>query len=475
MLNNLKETLLLTLGRASVQLSSLLLLPLYTRHLTVQEFGLADVLLTVGLFAAPVMTMAVEQSCFKYVDLSSDKKHEYEKSIASIFQIVLLGFATVNILIFSINIFFKMEYTLLLMAYTTSLAAFILVSQLLRAADRTASFTITNVIFSITAVITGYIAIDINQLAVEGMLCTQILANTLSSIFAIYRMPRIQLHQLLKLDLKAITNILTISLPLLPNTIAWFAITGAHRGILVAAAGATSAGLLAVGLRFSSLLNTAGQIVTMAWQREAFRALQSHNPTKAVNLTMRSSICLLLTASSMLTVVSIYLFPWMIDSEYLEAIPLLPALITISLLNMISGLYGPLYVAAGKTRLALKSTITSAIVGVTLSIALAIAFQIEGVIIAMLVSSIVMLTLRNKHVTDHFKTNVADTQVLLNATCLAACVLSFYISIHLTSNYKHYVLLLPTIATLIVGAKSQIYSYREISAFKVASNAQDTE
>ena len=56
-----KNTIIIAIGKMSTQIISYLLLPLYTAKLSPSEYGIYDFVITVCVFASPIITLLMEE------------------------------------------------------------------------------------------------------------------------------------------------------------------------------------------------------------------------------------------------------------------------------------------------------------------------------------------------------------------------------------------------------------------------------
>ena len=65
--NLIKNTLVLLIGKISVQFISFLMLPLYTGVLSTNDYGIIDIVLTYVALFSPVVTLQLEMSVFRFL------------------------------------------------------------------------------------------------------------------------------------------------------------------------------------------------------------------------------------------------------------------------------------------------------------------------------------------------------------------------------------------------------------------------
>ena len=65
--NLIKNTLVLLIGKISVQFISFLMLPLYTGVLSTNDYGIIDIVLTYVALFSPVVTLQLEMAVFRFL------------------------------------------------------------------------------------------------------------------------------------------------------------------------------------------------------------------------------------------------------------------------------------------------------------------------------------------------------------------------------------------------------------------------
>ena len=117
----MKNTIIFTLGNFGSKLISFFLIPLYTNVLTTTEYGVVDLVVTVGTVAVPVLTLNISESVMRFaLDKDADKQ-----KITQIGTGVLLIGMLVGLFIFPIcRSFDKIsQYSLLVYLYVIASAA----------------------------------------------------------------------------------------------------------------------------------------------------------------------------------------------------------------------------------------------------------------------------------------------------------------------------------------------------------------
>ena len=116
-----KNTLIFTLGNIGSKIISFFLIPLYTKILTTSQYGIVDLISTISMVAAPILTLNVAESVMRF---GLDRNAEKDKNIqcGNIVLIIAIIVGTILIPICG-KITNISEYTVYVYFYVISLAA----------------------------------------------------------------------------------------------------------------------------------------------------------------------------------------------------------------------------------------------------------------------------------------------------------------------------------------------------------------
>ena len=86
-----KNTLILFFGKFATQFMSLILLPLYTRFLITEEYGMIDLYQTYITLFVPILTLRVDSAIFRFLIDKRNNQSEKENIITNISFISIIG------------------------------------------------------------------------------------------------------------------------------------------------------------------------------------------------------------------------------------------------------------------------------------------------------------------------------------------------------------------------------------------------
>ena len=86
----IKNTVIIFLGKACTQLISFLLLPLYTKYLITEEYGIVDLITTYVALLVPVLTLQLEMATFRFLVDNRENNNRKVEIISTVLKLILI-------------------------------------------------------------------------------------------------------------------------------------------------------------------------------------------------------------------------------------------------------------------------------------------------------------------------------------------------------------------------------------------------
>ena len=179
----LKNTIIIFLGKASTQLLSFLLLPLYTAFLSTKDYGTVDLIITYIQLLVPVLTLEIEMAAFRFV--LENRKNENDRN-RIIYNVLLFITLICGIIVFAFILFgcfINIKYKLLILInilvsmYGNSLL------QIARGLGENIKYSLACFLNGLTTIIMNIILIIIFKRGAMGMLISMFVANLIMSLY----------------------------------------------------------------------------------------------------------------------------------------------------------------------------------------------------------------------------------------------------------------------------------------------------
>lgn len=367
-----KNTVILAFGKILTQLTSFLLLPLYTAFVSTEDFGLVDLVTTYAFLAAPILTAHIELAAFRYlVDYRNDKRKTdaLQKTVMSFTVIMLLIFAGLAIALKGLINIRLIEY---IIGYFVTLVIFNLFQNFARGQGKNLVYSVSSCIYGVTVITTSVITLMVFNLGARGLLASYIISAIIGIIYLVFKLKLFSVvknTKLTKAERSELKQYLKYSAPMIPGSISWWFLNVSDRTIILIIIGAVANGIYAVANKFSSIFVGLFNIINLALVEHVSVHIKNKEDRSIAELT--SMVFKYFTYLCIIMVPAIHiLFPYFINSQYNDAVMYVPLLLLGSLFTVGLGLTQNIYVALKNTKQIAKTSIVCAIINIVINLCL---------------------------------------------------------------------------------------------------------
>ena len=364
-----KNTLIITIGRISTQFITFLLLPLYTALLTTEEYGTVDLITTLVQLFIPIVSLMIDQGVFRYL-LSSENENTKKEVISNAF-FLLLGLNFVFIIIYLLLlplITVKYKIWILLILVITAFSNLFL--QISRGLKKTFDYALGSFICSLITITLNVLCIAFIKMSAVGMLLATFIGNVVCCIYLFFKLEINKYLSLSSVNKKTLLNEFKYSIPLIPNQLSLWVMNSSDRLIVSFILGTAANGILAVSHKFPAIFMTFFNIFQLAWHETGTVHFFDKDRDDFFSKTIEEIMLLFSTLCMCIIIVLPIVFNLFVNSSYNEAYYNIPIYLIASLLNVMVGLLGVVYVATKKTFEIAKTTIIAALINIIVNIIL---------------------------------------------------------------------------------------------------------
>ena len=352
------NTLLIFIGNMGSKLIGLIMLPLYTRWLGPELYGVSDVLNTYATVLLSIVTCSIAEALFVFPkDKSVIEKTSYFSS-GILFTLVMsfltaLVFLIIDFYVDGHNSFLDNIWLLYVLLITQILQT--VLQQFIRSIDEIKVYSITGFIVTVATAILGCIMIPSNGLS--GYIWSISLANIVGSLYSLFFSGAYKYLGFTRIDIVRLKEMLTYSVPLVPSAVTWWVIGAINRPIMEKHLGLHDIGLFAVASKFPNLLNSLFVIFGLSWQISVLEEYGKSGYSNFFNNTSRAVFAIIAIGAVIMTAFSkqfIYIFA---SKEFYDAWTLIPLLTIATLLGNLGSMFGTNFLATKKSKYMLYTSI----------------------------------------------------------------------------------------------------------------------
>ena len=445
-----KNTLLVFVGNAGAKLIGLLMLPLYTRWLSVEDYGTTDIIMVYKTLLLGIVTCCMASAVFIFPKGQSvDKQKEYFSSgiafsvitltvTALLFYILNHYFTTYKVVnSFSTNIW--LIYGMIVSSYAQQY-----VQQFTRSIDKIKVYSITGIVLTAGIAITSFLLIP--YWGVKGYVFANIIANVLAALYSLMFSQSYKLISLKSIKKYPCWEMLRYSIPLIPNAIMGWLISALNRPLMEGYLDMHSIGIFAVANKFPGVLSMLFTIFVTSWQISVIEEFKKKDFNVFFNRIFRLVIVGLVFLFFFITMFSQFIVTIFAAHKFFEAWKYVPMLTLSVVFYSVSSLAGSVFSASRESKFFFYSSLWGAIVAIVANFLLIPSLGVMGAAISVLLSFMAMSASRIKYAWKYIE--IKNVKVYLIMFSIA--ILTIAISLNIQLDWLRYFLFAILLLVLIL-------------------------
>lgn len=413
-----KNTAILTVGKVCTQCISFFLLPLYTAILSAEDYGTFDLFVTYATLLLPLINWQLDQGLFRFMLDYRGNKDEQKK----LFSTLLLSSTVQNIiyvvLFICIEPFLKIENAYFLLLYVVLQVYNALFLQFVRGLGYSIKYTIASFISASATTVLNVIALVFLRMGLQGLFVSTLTAQLLTLVYLVISSRSWEYFSLKNARIGTFKRVGTYSIPLIPNNLAWWVVNASDRTIISHFLGTAANGIYSVANKFPNVFINFYNILNLSWTETVSLHYNDEDRDEFLTDTMTSLVKLFVAACLGIVACLPFVFPIMVNAKYSAAYNQILILMYAMLFRVLVGLYSCVYVAQKNAKKIAYTSISAAIINITVDLILINKIQVFAASLSTLVAFLSMFIVRyidvNKTVHMRIKKPIAIGSILLS-------------------------------------------------------------
>lgn len=377
------------------KLIAVALLPLYTRHLSPEDYGTAELMFAAVVTASIVIRLGLLEALLRfYYEEDEDPDAVVRASFAGLFWLSTLGALVALPLATPLSELVLDEPAAELARisigglWVLTMMEFLLT--LFRVEERARAYFLTTLLNVLaTIALTVVLVVGLGEGARGLLLGSYATGAAFVVVLAAINRRRLSL----RLDLPLLRRLFRFGLPTMPAEVSLYALNFADRLIILRAAGAAEVGLYSLAVKFAQAINVLVRGFQLAWPPLAYSIRDDEEARRAY-----ATVVTLFVAGCAFVVTGMWLYSrWIVRAlaaprffDSYEAIGLIAAAVTLYALYMVMVV---ILGRTGRTEFNLPAAVAALLVNVALNLALVPPFGIVGAALALVASYLVVTAL----------------------------------------------------------------------------------
>lgn len=395
------DSLIFAIGSFGSKLIMFFLVGFYTYYLSKSEYGTADLLINTINLMLPIVSLSVSEGVLRFVldSKSNSEKLDWLRTAISInfVGLGLTGFLLGGVFLCGLPLMISSYIGLLSFLLLTIQSFQLIFMQYLKAIGKLRIYASNGILLSLLTMFFGlfFFRQMVNKL--DAYFLSLVLANSFSLVFLSFNISWKNLF-IKKKDLDQLQKkqLITYSLPLIPNSAMWWILTTSSRFIMTFFLGVASNGMYAAASKVPSLLSVIGSIFLQAWQLSAVENYRKKNAGSFYQNVFNHYCTLLLVFSCLILLFLDPIASALLSKEFYFAKAYIPLLLISNFFSCVSGFLGTAYIVVKKTKGVLTTSLVGAAVSLVGSLILIPLVGINGASIASGLGFFIIFYLRKK-------------------------------------------------------------------------------
>lgn len=423
----IKNTGIIAIGTLLSKALSFFLLPIYTRYLSTDSYGIIDLIQTFCSLLLPVVSLEVCYGIFRF--LIDDKTDEEKKNtISTSFIIQTVIFIIFFILSITSLLYVDLEYYILFILYFLSLLLMTNVQSIARGFGNNKLYSLLGFLHTTISLVLNILFIVSFKMNANAILIAFIISNTITTITGIVRLRLFRYITRKSYTKSKAKSILRYSLPLIPNELSWWITNTSDRLLVSTFINAGANGIYAIANKIPTIYTTLFNVYNIAWVESVSKSINDDDACDYIVSMYKESFRFLACICMVITILISLFFNIIIGKNYTNSYFHILILMIAIFFNSLCSLIGSILTGYKASKSIAKTTILGAIVNIIINLLLIKKIGLYAASISTLVSYIVIFIARNISVKKYVKLKYEINDIVLVIVSLLITIVSYCIN-----------------------------------------------
>ena len=414
----LKNVGLLTLSNFGSKILVFLLVPIYTRLLSTEEYGIYDIYLTTITLLIPILSLNIVEGVMRFaLDKKIEKSSVFSIGIKIIIKSVLYCTILMVINYFTNFISIFNKYPQYFLLYYVLNIIYDLVTQFAKSIDKIFDFAVASILNSLTMLLLNILFLVVFKMKLNGYFLANCLAFALPVMYLTIRLKLWKYIKIKSNDNELKKQMIKYSSPLILNNIGWWITNASDRYILTVMKGLSENGIYSVSYKIPSVLNVVQTIFSQAWIMSAVKAYNEQEE-EFISQTYKTYNCVFVLLCSIIIIFTKLITKILVANDFYIAWKYAPFLMISVLFTSLSNFLAGLFAASKESKIMGRTTIVGAVINIILNVILIYFIGTMGAAISTMVSYMVVWFSRFKMLK-----NIINLKIRIYRDCISYFIL----------------------------------------------------
>jgi len=263
------------------------------------------------------------------------------------------------------------------------------------------------------------------KMGLSSLFLSYIIANSGVSLWLLFKIKLPKLVRFKNINKKKLKEMIKYSLPLVPNSISWNAISLTDRLLITNILGDSKNGIYSIGNRFPTVINTCYSYFNLSWKESASKVLKNEDKDDFYNSVYINLRHFLISVSILVIAILPFIFNILVKNDYQEAYLYIPLMILSVYFSNLSNFCSGIFSAYKDTKILAKTTIVATIINLVVGALFIKKIGLYATILGTLTAYFVIYIYRNYKLKKYI-TLKKDNYLLLNILIFLMVTILYY-------------------------------------------------
>ncbi|MBS1413154.1 MAG: oligosaccharide flippase family protein [Christensenellaceae bacterium] len=388
----LSNTIVFAIGTFASKALVFLLMPLYTRVLTNEQYGSADLIVQTANLLIPFVSVGMFNAVIRFgLGKNSDRRGVFSICIVSIMCGFMLLLAASPLLS---NIQGISGYTSLICAYVLCSCLHSICAQFIRARQMVRLFAIDGIFCTVLTILFNILFLVVFDMGVMGYVLATVLADIICAVSLFLVASLWKYFDLRSINKPLALSMLKYALPLIPTSVFWWITNVSDRYMVTYMVSLEAEGLYAAAYKIPTILTLLSNVFMEAWQLSSLAHGKKKGGSKFFHNVFGSLQSLVFIAGSALILTCKLITSILVSPDFYASWEYIPLLIMATACSCFTSFLGSVYMLEKKSVKSLLTTIAGAGSNVALNFILIPQWGVNGAAAATFISYLLVYILR---------------------------------------------------------------------------------
>jgi len=425
------------MGTFSSRVISFVLVFVITFYLTREEVGTYDIIFTTVTLISSFINLQLADAILRWLLHENKDGAITSKVFTNVFSILFVSMLFFSLVYWIAIRFIAVPHKHSIFFVLLAQASLPLFHLFARGSGKNILFAVSGVIYTIIYTSLALLFLVFCKFRVEGLLIANAASAIVTSLFVLVKGKYYSNFSTKHIDFEFSKTLLFYSLPLIPNTLAWWLFSSANRYVVFYFLGLESSGIWAISYKIPTVLTMVHHLFFMAWQEKALREYSSPNRDNYYSEVLQKYMALLLGTILVLVAASKPILYFVVQESFFISWKYSAFLLLAIFFQSLALFYGMGYFCVKETKKVFYTTIIGSISTIFFSVMLVPFFGLYGAGFGAMLGFFVMFLVRLRQTKKYFMIKFPLTMTLYMLTGFAVCYGLSYsdsIIVHILNN-----------------------------------------